>query len=191
MPVIIKFYMVVGRDEPYENAIKEAVAEARRKFKEFERSINATFIRIKPEAVDLVLKCLDNPSQAPLGLSYLVKSMRQDGVNSVPALLINNRKIFEGQLPSPDEVKKTVLEEITRLIQPSQPQEARAETVEERKEVEAVGARPAIMAETPIKIVLGRPSSCLECPFYAPETGFCFLHEVKAEDVNRPFCASL
>ncbi len=120
---MIKFYMVVGRDEAYENAVRSVVTEVREKFKGSERNINATFIRIKPEAVDAALNALSMPeSQVPQNLIYLVKSMRQDGVTALPALIINGRKIYEGQLPPPDTLKQTIMNEITTAL--SQPQAA-------------------------------------------------------------------
>ncbi|MCG2869561.1 MAG: hypothetical protein L7H10_02285 [Vulcanisaeta sp.] len=122
MPVMIKFYMVVGRDEPYESVIRSVVNEVREKFKGGEKSINATFIRIKPEAVDAALNALNMPeNQVPQNLIYLVRSMRQDGVKALPALIINGRKIYEGQLPPPDTVRQTVMGEIMALLAPTQP----------------------------------------------------------------------
>ncbi|MCG2880623.1 MAG: hypothetical protein L7H00_02185 [Vulcanisaeta sp.] len=122
MPVMIKFYMVVGRDEPYESVIRSVVNEVREKFKGGEKSINATFIRIKPEAVDAALNALNMPeNQVPQNLIYLVRSMKQDGVKALPALIINGRKIYEGQLPPPDTVRQTVMGEIMALLAPTQP----------------------------------------------------------------------
>ncbi len=116
---MIKFYMVVGRDETYENAIRNVVTEVREKFKGSERNVNATFIRIKPEAVDAALNALSMPeSQVPQNLIYLVKSMKQDGVTALPALIINGRKIYEGQLPPPDVVKQTVMDEVITALSP-------------------------------------------------------------------------
>ncbi|ADY01933.1 hypothetical protein VMUT_1731 [Vulcanisaeta moutnovskia 768-28] len=121
MPVMIKFYMVVGRDENYENVIRNVVSEIREKFKGSERNVNATFIRIKPEAVDAALNALSMPeSQVPQNLIYLVKSMKQDGVASLPALIINGKKIYEGQLPPPDTVKQTVMDEVMTALSPPQ-----------------------------------------------------------------------
>ena len=121
MPVMIKFYMVVGRDEPYESVIKSVINEVREKFKGSEKSINATFIRIKPEAVDAALNALNIPeNQVPQNLIYLVKSMKQDGVKALPALIINGRKIYEGQLPPPDTVRQTVMDEVMALLTPTQ-----------------------------------------------------------------------
>ncbi|GAB6947425.1 hypothetical protein JCM16161A_15550 [Vulcanisaeta sp. JCM 16161] len=118
---MIKFYMVVGRDEAYENAIRGVVTEVREKFKGSERSVNATFIRIKPEAVDAALNALNMPeNQVPQNLIYLVKSMKQDGVTSLPALIINGRKIYEGQLPPPDVVRQTVMDEVATALSPPQ-----------------------------------------------------------------------
>ncbi len=118
---MIKFYMVVGRDEAYENAIRSVVTEVREKFKGSERNVNATFIRIKPEAVDAALNALNMPeNQVPQNLIYLVKSMKQDGVTSLPALIINGRKIYEGQLPPPDVVKQTVMDEVVTALSPPQ-----------------------------------------------------------------------
>jgi hypothetical protein len=120
MPIMIKFYMVVGRDEEYENTIRSVINEVKDKFKE--KGINATFIRIKPEAVDAALYALNMPdNQIPRNLLYLVKSMRQDGIKSLPALIINGTKIYEGQLPSPQIVRQKVMDEITALLIPTQP----------------------------------------------------------------------
>ncbi|WP_243679506.1 hypothetical protein [Vulcanisaeta souniana] len=79
---MIKFYMVVGKDETYENVIRNVVSEVREKFKGSEKNVNATFIRIKPEAVDAAINALSMPEggQIPQNLIYLVKSMRQDGI---------------------------------------------------------------------------------------------------------------
>ena len=122
-PVMIKFYMVVGRDEAYENAIRSVVTEVREKFKggEREKVINATFIRIKPEAVDAALNALSMPEgQVPQNLVYLVKSMKQDGVTALPALIINGRKIYEGQLPPPDVIKQVIVDEVMSVLLPTQ-----------------------------------------------------------------------
>jgi len=122
MPVMIKFYMVVGRDEAYENTIRSVVNEVREKFKGSEKSINATFIRIKPEAVDAALNALNMPeNQVPQNLVYLVRSMKQDGVKSLPALIINGRKVYEGQLPPPDTVRQTIMDEVMTSLTPAQP----------------------------------------------------------------------
>lgn len=119
---MIKFYMVVGRDETYENVIRSVVTEVREKFKGSERNVNATFIRIKPEAVDTALNALSMPeSQIPQNLVYLVKSMKQDGVSALPALIINGRKVYEGQLPAPDVVRKTVMDEVVTALSPQAP----------------------------------------------------------------------
>ncbi|MGC8542818.1 MAG: hypothetical protein ACP5NQ_02655 [Vulcanisaeta sp.] len=127
---MIKFYMVVGRDEAYESVIRNVVSEVREKFKGSERSVNATFIRIKPEAVDAALNALNMPeSQVPQNLIYLVKSMKQDGVKSLPALIINGRKIFEGQLPPPDTVRQAIMDEVMlALAPPTQPIQPQAPT---------------------------------------------------------------
>ncbi|WP_229709655.1 hypothetical protein [Vulcanisaeta souniana] len=119
---MIKFYMVVGKDETYENVIRNVVSEVREKFKGSEKNVNATFIRIKPEAVDAAINALSMPEgQIPQNLIYLVKSMRQDGIRALPALIINGKKIYEGQLPPPDTVKQTVMDEVIAVLSPQAP----------------------------------------------------------------------
>ncbi len=59
-------------------------------------------------------------NQVPQNLIYLVKSMKQDGVTSLPALIINGRKIYEGQLPPPDVVRQTVMDEVVTALSPPQ-----------------------------------------------------------------------
>ncbi len=119
---MIKFYMVVGKDESYENVIRSVVSEVREKFKGSERNVNATFIRIKPEAVDAAINALTMPEgQIPQNLIYLVKSMRQDGIRALPALIINGKKIYEGQLPPPDAVRQAVMDEVVAALSPQAP----------------------------------------------------------------------
>ncbi len=115
----IKFYMVTGRDEAYEEVIRSVVNEVRSRVKGNERYINATFIRIRPEAANDILNVLNLPEdQVPQKLIYLVRSMKQDGVKALPALIINGKKIYEGTLPPPNEVKDTLTNEIMNMLQP-------------------------------------------------------------------------
>ncbi|WP_054857053.1 hypothetical protein [Vulcanisaeta sp. JCM 16159] len=150
MPVMIKFYMVVGRDETYENVIRSVVTEVREKFKGSERNVNATFIRIKPEAVDTALNALSMPeSQIPQNLVYLVKSMKQDGVSALPALIINGRKVYEGQLPAPDVVRKTVMDEVVTALSPQAPPQQPTQVISPPQPAPQVPSIPQPPAQPP------------------------------------------
>jgi len=124
--LVIKFYMVVGKHDAYEEVIRSVAARIREELKKrgegSEKAPNVTFIRIRPETVETALKALRLPdNQIPQNILYLVRSMRQDRVNAVPALIVNNQKLFEGELPDPGEVEAKLLDVINSIISTPQP----------------------------------------------------------------------
>lgn len=132
--MIIRLYSITGRTEGIENDIRALITDiksalARRGIDE--NRVRLTIIKVRGDVVDEVLKYLDQPdNKIPGQYRSLIVRMRQDGVSTFPALVINDKKVAEGDGLTLDVAKQALFNElrsefnieIPELAPPPQPQ---------------------------------------------------------------------
>ena len=217
----IKFYSILGKFEDYENFLKSTVNELRdillKKGGNPEK-ISLTLIRIRQEVIDEILRLLkEDESKIPQNLRYLILTLRQDSVSAIPAILVNGKKIAEGQLPPQEELKSKIIEEFEKEFNIKVFEEKKEEVIEvpQPREVEATQvtpiqpptpsapeakpttkplipiATPIVEVETqqkPSMLVFGKPENCNDCLYYGPLTRTCALLGVQVKDIHKPPC---
>ncbi|OYT25399.1 MAG: hypothetical protein B6V02_03830 [Thermoprotei archaeon ex4572_64] len=132
----------------------------------------------------------NNPEiKPPSHLKYLIQVLRQDNVTTIPTIIINGRKVFEGSLPSRDELEKLLYDEVSKefniTFEITKPEE---ELTIPRPVVEE---RPfSVESSLSHKFILGKPKTCRECIYFGSETYYCFLLGCKVENPEKPICKS-
>lgn len=202
----IRFYTIFGKFEDYENFLRNLITKLRNEVSKLGKDperINLTLIKIKPEAVEEVLKYVqDLELKPPEHLKYLINNLRIDNVRELPALIINGRKIFEGTPISMDELEKIIIDEVNKEFKIEiGKEEKKVETVPKIEKVEEIEEfKPRIREEIEhreitksttlpsFRITLGKPNNCLECIYYGVNTKYCFLLGKTVDDPSRPIC---
>ncbi len=189
----IRLYTVLGKYDDYENFIKDLVNTLRSELSKRgidPDKISLTLIKIKPEVIDDVLKMASNPEiKPPSHLKYLIQVLRQDSVTMIPTIIINGKKVFEGSLPSHDELKKLLYDEVSKEFNITF-------EITKPKEEELTIPKPVSIEEKPFsveaplshKFILGKPKTCRECIYFGSETSYCFLLGCKVENPEKPIC---
>ncbi len=181
----VKFYTIFGRYDDYESSLKEFVSALRGELaargKGSDR-VSLTLIKVKPEVLDEVLRCLkSSDASVPEHIKYLVTVLRGDNIRELPAIMVNNKKVCEGELVSLDELKRIMVSELSKEVGIDLSHLLGAG--KEAKEV-----RPEEKIGLSFKLVLGKPSTCRECIYYGPNSKYCFLVGMIVEDPEKPKC---
>jgi hypothetical protein len=205
--VYIELFVVAGKHADLEGALKKAVEEIRGQVQRPDRVRLAT-IKIRPDAVDSVLKYVEEPPErVPPHYRSLVGMLRRYGITRLPAVIVDGVKLGEGDVGAEEVVRavreraKAEFPELSALeIAPPRPEAGAVRPVVE--ETRPAGAPPAPPPPPPspplalppalpaprVKIVLGRPDNCNDCAYYGPLTSRCFLHGFAVTDAASPPC---
>ncbi|KUO91026.1 MAG: hypothetical protein AT710_07740 [Thermocladium sp. ECH_B] len=126
----IKFYTISERFDEYEKSLKSLVENLRNqlsKMGENPDKVKLTIVKVKPETAAETAKYVGEKEERkiPPQLRYLISALRQDGIMMLPAMVINNKKIFEGEPMPMDQITTIILNEArTEFSIELQPQKA-------------------------------------------------------------------
>ena len=126
----IKFYTISERFDEYEKSLKSLVENLRSqlsKMGENPDKVKLTIVKVKPETAAETAKYVGEKEERkiPPQLRYLISALRQDGIMMLPAMVINNKKIFEGEPMPMDQITTIILNEArTEFSIELQPQKA-------------------------------------------------------------------
>ncbi len=131
--MIIRFYSITGRTESIENEVRALVNDIKAELAKRgvgEDKVRLTIIKVRSDVTDDVIKYLDQPeSKIPGQYRSLIVRMRQDGVSTFPAMVINDKKVAEGNELTIDVIKAALAKELKEefnleipLAAPSAPQ---------------------------------------------------------------------
>ncbi|MGC8596481.1 MAG: hypothetical protein ACP5NY_01030 [Thermocladium sp.] len=112
----IKFYTISERFDEYEKSLKSLVENLRSqlsKIGENPDKVKLTIVKVKPETAAETMKYVGEKEEKriPPQLRYLISALRQDGIMMLPAMVINNKKIFEGEPMPMDQITTIILNE--------------------------------------------------------------------------------
>ncbi|ABW02021.1 hypothetical protein [Caldivirga maquilingensis] len=114
--MIIRFYSITGRTESIENEVRALVNDIKAELAKRgvgEDKVRLTIIKVRGDVIDDVIKYLDQPEgKIPGQYKSLIVRMRQDGVSSFPAMVINDRKVAEGSELTMDAIKAALAKEL-------------------------------------------------------------------------------
>jgi len=114
--MIIRFYSIAGKTEAIENELRSIVNDIKVELAKRgigEDKVRLTIIKVRGDVTGEVVKYLDQPEgKIPGQYRSLIVRMRQDGVSTFPALVINDRKVAEGDELTIDVVKSALLREL-------------------------------------------------------------------------------
>ena len=104
----IELFVVAGQSVELENALKKVVEDLRGQVQRPDKVRLAT-VKIRPDAVDQVLKLLgEPPEKIPPHYRSLVNMLKKYGISRFPAVVIDGVKIGEGNVS---------LEDVLRAVQ--------------------------------------------------------------------------
>ncbi|NPB00248.1 MAG: hypothetical protein GXO10_02640 [Crenarchaeota archaeon] len=115
MSVQVKFYTILGKYEDYEYKLRELILRIREQVKARggdPEKINLTMIKVKEEALDLIYKYVRGEEEPPEYLRSLVEHLKLDNISTLPAIVINGRKICEGELIDLASLEKILIDEV-------------------------------------------------------------------------------
>ncbi|WP_291765731.1 hypothetical protein [Caldivirga sp. UBA161] len=114
--MIIRFYSITGRTEPIENEVRALVNDIKAELAKRgvgEDKVRLTIIKVRSDVTDDIIKYLDQPeSKIPGQYKSLIVRMRQDGVSTFPAMVINDRKVAEGNELTMDVIRAALAKEL-------------------------------------------------------------------------------
>ncbi len=182
MSVQVKFYTILGKYEDFEQKLREMMLRIRDQVRVRggdPDKINLTMIKVKEEALDLIYKYVKGETEPPEYLKSLIEHLKLDNVNVLPALIINGRKICEGDLIPIGELENIIIEEVRNVLGIDLREEPKKEILAEEKVSEVVpevrpyeteeiqhvvpkpvirGERREFRVERPVETVQRRPS---------------------------------
>ncbi len=115
MSVQVKFYTILGRYEDFEYKLRELILRIREQVKARggdPEKVNLTMIKVKEEALDLIYKYVKGEEEPPEYLRSLVEHLRMDNISALPAIVINGKKICEGDLIDLATLEKILIDEV-------------------------------------------------------------------------------
>ncbi len=115
MSVQVKFYTILGKYEDYEYKLRELILRIREQVKARggdPEKINLTMIKVKEEALELIYKYVRGEEEPPEYLRSLVEHLKLDNISTLPAIVINGRKICEGELIDLNTLEKILIDEV-------------------------------------------------------------------------------
>ncbi len=113
----IKFYTISERYDEYEKSIRSLVENLRAQLSkiggENPDRVKLTIVKVKPDTANETAKYINEKEEKkiPPQLRYLISALKQDGIMMLPAMVMNNKKIFEGEPLSIDQITSTILNE--------------------------------------------------------------------------------
>ena len=114
--MIIRFYSITGRTESIENEVRAIVNDIKAELAKRgigEDKVRLTIIKVRSDVIEDVIKYLDQPEgRIPGQYKSLIVRMRQDGVSSFPAMVINDRKVAEGNELTMDVIRAALAKEL-------------------------------------------------------------------------------
>ncbi|NPA70249.1 MAG: hypothetical protein GXO26_05510 [Crenarchaeota archaeon] len=143
MSVQVKFYTILGKYEDYEYKLRELILRIREQVKARggdPEKINLTMIKVKEEALDLIYKYVRGEEEPPEYLRSLVEHLKLDNISTLPAIVVNGRKICEGELIDLNTLERILVEEIKTSLGidlREVPQVKREQVQVQQREVEA------------------------------------------------------
>ncbi len=146
MSIQIKFYTILGKYDDFEQKLRDLMFRIRDQVRlrgGDPDKINLTMIKVKEEALDLIYKYLRGEAEPPEYLKSLIEHLKLDNVNVLPALILNGRKICEGDLISLKDFETLLIDEIKNTLGIDLREEPRKEIVEEKvSEIVTTEERP-------------------------------------------------
>ncbi|NPA22799.1 MAG: hypothetical protein GXO23_00675 [Crenarchaeota archaeon] len=176
MSVQVKFYTILGKYEDFEYKLRDLILRIREQVKARggdPEKINLTMIKVKEEALDLIYKYVRGEEEPPEYLRSLVEHLRLDNIATLPAIVINGKKICEGELIDLatlekiliDEVKTSLgidLRETPQVRKEAPPPQREAETrpyeMEEVQRVQPVERGREVASQQQVQIAKPRPA---------------------------------